>query len=87
MPLKFISKYHDIIPGDWQLTDEECNYFDTIVVSKADAVDIEHDTISQANNSEKYRKHRITSSDAHKIFIRKRNFKSLLDGNLLHLSL
>ena len=81
MPLKFINKYHDVVPDDWKLTNEECAYFDAISVSKEDAVDIEYNTTLQSNSENwgKYRIKRITSSAAHKILIQKRNFESLLD--------
>lgn len=79
LPLSFIPQDHVAVPTEWGLLEKEVEYFETIRVSEADSFQIEKETILQSRCVKWHdiRKQRITSSNAHKVLIRKRNFQSL----------
>ena len=82
LPLSFIPQDHVALPTDWGiLLEKEVDFFERIKISKADSFQIEKQTILQSNCAKWYdiRKERITSSNAHKVITRKRNFESLAD--------
>ena len=79
LPLRFIAKDSLIIP-DWQLSDEEQIYLSSISVTKDSCRDLEKCTQKQSESKLWLfsRRHKITSSNAHKVYIRKKIFESLL---------
>ena len=86
--LRFIIEEHDVVPKNWVLTEDERAFLATIKVTEQNSYVLEQETVKQSlcelwKNS---RKNRITSSNAHRVFIRKRNFEtfaeSLLNPNL-----
>ncbi len=79
LPLSFIPQEHLAFPTEWDLLEKEVEYFDKMRVSEADSFEMEKETILQSNCTKWHdvRKERITSSNAHKILIRKRNFETL----------
>jgi len=89
LPLETIAMNSDYFPKTWGLL----NYCEMMLLEKVfpenivNSQKLEHDTIGQANNKlwMKERALRITSSQAHKIIIRKKNYdnlaKSLIDDS------
>ena len=80
LPLRFISE-ENVVPKNWVLTEDERAFLTTIKVTEQNSYVLEQETVKQSlcelwKNS---RKNRITSSNAHRVFIRKRNFKSLAE--------
>ena len=84
LPLRFINIEHDVVPKHWQLITQECEYFDTIHVTRESCRKLEADTTMQSKSDLWLynRKDKITASNAHKVLIRKKNFESLLDNFL-----
>ena len=84
LPLRFISEEHDVVPKNWVLTGDERAFLATIKVTEQNSYVLEQETVKQSlcelwkNN----RKNRITSSNAHRVFIRKRNFETLAESLL-----
>ena len=88
LPMSFISEEDDIVPKNWVLTEDERAFLATIKVIEQNSYVLGQETVKQSlcelwKNS---RKNRITSSNAHRDFLRKRNFQapaeSLLNSNL-----
>ena len=84
LPLSFISEEHDVVPKNWVLTEDERAFLATIKVTEQNSYVLEQETVKQSlcelwKNS---RKNRITSSNAHRVFIRKRNFETLAESLL-----
>ena len=84
LPLRFISEENDVVPKNWVLTEDERAFLATIKVTEQNSYVLEQETVKQSlcelwKNS---RKNRITSSNAHRVFIRKRNFESLAESLL-----
>ena len=74
-PLCFISEEHDVFPKNWVLTEDERAFLATVNVTEQNSYVLEQETVKQSlcelwKNS---RKNRI-SSNAHRAFLRKRNF-------------
>ena len=80
LPLKFLTVEEIVIPN-LTFTDEEIKFLECLKVSKIEAKTIEKNTVLQSlcNKWFEMRKHRITSSNAHKVFIRQRNFEALVE--------
>lgn len=82
LPQKIISYNHNVFPTNWgKLTYSEMIALNRIFPETLEACqDIEEKTVGQDKNNYWFeeRKNRITSSQAHKVFIRKRNFESLV---------
>ena len=80
LPLKFLTVEKIVIPN-LTFTDEEMKFLECLKVSKIEAKTIEKNTVPQSlrNKWFEMRKHRITSSNAHKVFIRQRNFEALVE--------
>ena len=75
LPLSFISEEADVVPKNWVLTKDERAFLATIKVTEQNSCVLEQETVKQSlcelwKNS---RKNRI-SSNAHRVFLRKRNF-------------
>ena len=84
LPLRFISEENDDVPKNWVLTEVERAFLATVKVTEQNSYVLEQETVKQSlcelwKNS---RKNRITSSNAHRVFIRKRNFESLAESLL-----
>ena len=84
LPLRFISEENDVVPKNWILTEDERAFLATIKATEQNSYVLEQETVKQSlcelwKNS---RKNRITSSNAHRVFIRKRNFESLTESLL-----
>lgn len=79
LPLSMLSE--DFIPTDWgKLTYREMMFLETLRVDDLEqAAQIELSTVNQAGCPKWFqkRKHRITSSKAHDIYVRKKNFETL----------
>ena len=79
LPLSFISEEHDVVPKNWVLTEDERAFLSTIKVTKQNSYVLEQEIVKESlcelwKNS---RKNRITSSNAHRVFIRKCDFETL----------
>ena len=82
LPLSFISEKHDVIPKRWVLTEDERAFLATIKVTEKNSYVLEQETVKQSlcelwKNS---RKNRKTSSNAFRVFIRKRNFQTFAES-------
>ena len=77
LPLAFIQESK--VRPDWNLTNVEMFYLETIEISNEQSVKLEKETVGQSNNAKwvESRKMIITSSNTHKIFVRKCNHKVL----------
>ena len=89
LPLSFISDKHDVpnVPKNWVLTEDERAFLATIQVTEQNPYVLEKETVKQSlcelwKNS---RKKQITSSNAHRDFIRKRNFQTLQNHFLIQI--
>ena len=85
LPYKIIHKDSKLIPGDWGSIDEkQKEILKSLVIEDHEAFKLEKDTITQSNCRKWFdsRKNRLTSSKANLVFIRKRNFKTLVDDLL-----
>ena len=86
LPYFQISEYHETFPTDWgRLSYTEMMTLESIFPETLEkAQKLERETIGQAENKlwMSERSNRITSSNAHKINIRKRNFDSLASSML-----
>ena len=82
LPQKIISYHHNVFPKNWgRPTYSEMIHLNRIFPETLEACqDIEEKTVGQDKNEHWFeeRKNRITSSQAHKVFVRKRNFESLV---------
>ena len=83
LPLRFISE-NDVVSKNWVLTEDERAFLATIKVTEQNSYVLEQETVKQSlcefwKNS---RKNRITSSNAHRVFLRKRNFQTLAESLL-----
>ena len=81
LPLVFHSEEHEAHARDWILNEEEILFLKTLLISAEQSNKIEQKTIKQ-NKCEKwfkYRKNRITTSVAHKVYTRQRNFDSVVN--------
>ena len=81
LPLSFISEENDVVPKNWVLTEDERAFLATIKVTEQNSYVLEQETVKQSlcelwKNS---RKNRITSSNAHRVFLRKRNSQTLAE--------
>ena len=81
LPLKFIDYDHETVPKNWVNTSAEESYLTTIRISDENSRLLETDTVKQSKCElwKHARKWKIVSSEAHKVFIRKKDFKSLVD--------
>ena len=82
LPVSFIPDNSNLIPEDWgQLMHREIIFLDSIKLGELECVEAEERTRAQSNCQEWFdiRKHRITSTQANKILIRKINFETLLE--------
>ena len=84
LPLSFISEENHVVPKNVVLTEDERAFLPTIKVTEQNSYVLEQKTEKQTlcellKNS---RKNRITSSNAHRAFIRKRIFQSLAESLL-----
>ena len=79
LPYKFVSRESPYIPA-FSLNENEKKYLYGIMKTEVQARKLERDTISQASCQLWHltRKFKITSSKAHKILIRQRNFENLI---------
>ena len=80
--MHFVSPQSQLLPN-WQPYNEEKNkFFENLFVTKDEVVSIEKEITKQAtcNKWKSLHENRITSSNAHKIFIRKNIFESLLEN-------
>ena len=82
LPQKIISYHHNVSPKNWgRQTYSEMIHLNRIFPETLEACqDIEEKTVMQDKNEHWFeeRKNRITTSQAHKVFVRKRNFESLV---------
>lgn len=80
LPLLFIKDENELVPKDWVNTPTEQNYLNSIKISREKCRLLETDTVSQSKNElwKLSKKWKIGSSEAHKVFIRKKNL-SLVD--------
>ena len=80
LPFRFFSVNCEIIP-DWELSNESKNYIESITISNKESILLESETVDQASSELWINvcKNKITSSNAHKVLIRKRNFESLVE--------
>ena len=81
LPVSFISEEH-VVPKNWVLTEDERAFLATIKVTEQNSYVLEQETVKQSlwklwKNS---RKNRITSSNAHRAFIRKHIFQTLAES-------
>ena len=82
LPLGFIPSNHESIPKNWlNLANAEMSFFDKISHTEENCHKIEENTVQQGNNKCWFneRKYRITSSNGHKVYIRKKNFETLTE--------
>ena len=81
--LSFASEEHDVVPKKWILTED----LSTIKVTEENSYVLEQETVKQSLCElwKSSRKNRIISRNAHRVFIRKRNFQTLAES-LLHLN-
>lgn len=77
-------KDHPYTPSDWIVTPQEEQFFNTIRLSLENARVLEKDTTTQSECDlwVSSRKNRITSSNEHKVLIRKGNFQTPSDSLL-----
>ena len=83
MPLSSIAVEHGAFPRDWRkLSYQEMTFSDKHIFPETNenCYKIEEETINQNNNIpwHKHRKYRITSSEAHEVCTRKKNFETLV---------
>ena len=79
LPLSFISEEHDVDPKNLVLTEDERAFLATVQATEQNSYDLEQDTCKLWKNSTKSR---ITSSNALRDFIKKRNFQTLAESFL-----
>ena len=85
LPLKSISKYESVIPVHWCLSLSEMEYFNEIRINIENSKQVEEDTCNQ-----KFRiklnpdvtKYKITTDNAYKVYIRQKQFESLVKNFL-----
>ena len=79
LPVKIIDKNSPVSPM-WSLSEEEKAYIDSITVTEESCRALEKDTMQQAKSKLWHysRKRKITSSNAHKVLIRKKGFQTLV---------
>ena len=75
LPFSFI-----LYECNWELAGEEKEFVEKLMISNSDSIKLEANTRKQRDCQLwlETRKNRITSSNAHKIFIRKRDFEKLI---------
>ena len=80
LPFSFFQVDCEVIPH-WELSDESKNYIESISVTNEESILLESETVEQASSELwiNVRKNKITSSNAFKVLIRKRNFETLID--------
>ena len=80
-PIKFMPEDSELIPDWQQLSQKERNFITSLRISNEESTLLEQETLKQAECPlwVKTRKFKITSSNAHKVFIRVRNFQTLVD--------
>ena len=74
LPMHFLPPQSQLIPKWQPYTEEENKFFENLFVAKDEVVSVEKETTNQAtyNKWKSLRENRITSSNAQKIFIRKK---------------
>ena len=80
--LKSISKYEPVIPAHWCLYLSEIEYFNEIRINIENSKQLEEDTSSQKFRiklNQDVTKYKITADDAYKIYIRQKQFESLVN--------
>ena len=84
LPLAFHPDDHDAFPTDWLLNEHEIRFLRKLELTQEQSYQMEQATITQSQCDLWFeqRKHRITSSKAHSIFTRKRNFETLVESIL-----
>ena len=82
--MHFLPPQSQLIPNWQPYTKEENKFFENLFVTKDEVVSVGKETTKQAtcNKWKSLRENRITSINAHKIFIRKKNFESLFENEL-----
>ena len=75
LPSKFLD-----IPDTWNYSPKEMEFMKKIIVSQEESISLQKKPVKQRQCAQwfKERKYRITSSNAHKIYIRKSNFEFLI---------
>ena len=83
LPMHFLPPQSQLIPNWQPYTEEEYKFFENLFVTKDEVVSIEKETTKQAtcNKWKSLRENRITSSNAHKIFVRKKISNHCLKRN------
>ena len=81
LPMHFLPPQSQLIPNWQPYTEEENTFFQDLFVTKDEVVSIEKRTAKQAtcNKWKSLRESRITSSNAHEIFIRKKNMAAVMN--------
>ena len=84
LPLRFFVPESDMIPSDWSLDDLEREYISSITLTNDSCKRLEKDTVGHSESKlwvfSVARK--INASNSHKVFIRKKNFETLVPSFL-----
>lgn len=86
LPYKIIASDSVLIPTAWgHFNDQEMAFLESLKIQEGESYSFEEETVKQSDCPRWFelRKNRITSSKAHLIYIRKRNFEALVE-NLLN---
>ena len=82
LPLKSISKYEPVIPAHWCLSLSEMEYFNEIRINIENSKRLEEDTSNQKFRiklNQDVTKYKITADNAYKVYIRQKQFESLVN--------
>ena len=79
LPLQIINKESNVVPV-WNLNANQKSYIKSITVTEKSCKALEYDTTNQSNSKLWWyvQKRKITSSNAHKVYIRKKQFQSIV---------
>jgi len=81
LPCSFLEKTDKTVPTDWLPSDDQEKFLQMLQITEDMSKNIYKKTVKQSKCQEwfEYRKSRITSSNAHKVYVRQRNFETLTD--------
>ena len=80
LPLDFIKPDSCLIPH-WEIGNDEETVLHKMQLTNEQVMQIDRETVAQSSSEQWFqlRKGRITSSNAHKVFVRKKDFQSLIE--------
>ena len=71
-----------VVPKEWTFSKEEEEFLQQLQIDNCESLSIEKRTISQSECQEWFeqKQYKITSSNAHKVLIRQKNFETLTEN-------